>query len=376
MQIARQDLEKSQTELTVTVEPTEIQDALEKAANKLSETIQIPGFRGGRAPYEVMKRAVGEARLLEEAFQGIVLATLPRAIEREKLEIAGAPQIDPINLARNPIVYKARMSLLPRVTIKNYQSLTVDRQAVAISDDDVEKTIQQLRRLRAKETLVTRSAQKDDRVEIDFTISLGNVPIDGGAGKKHPVVLGSGQLIVGFEERLIGMKTGEEQTFDLTFPEDYHAKNLAGRATQVAAKMGNIYEIELPEVNDEFAKAVGQFQSVEELKKQVRENIQQERELREDQRYEGALVEALTKTATIEDLPENLVESELDKMFHELEADVARRGMSMEDYIQNIKKSREDLHKEWRERAGERLKMALAVRQVSIEENIDVSEER
>ena len=98
MQIARQDLEKSQTELTVTVEPTEIQDALEKAANKLSETIQIPGFRGGRAPYEVMKRAVGEARLLEEAFQGIVLATLPRAIEREKLEIAGAPQIDPINL--------------------------------------------------------------------------------------------------------------------------------------------------------------------------------------------------------------------------------------------------------------------------------------
>ena len=184
MQIARQDLEKSQTELTVTVEPTEIQDALEKAANKLSETIQIPGFRGGRAPYEVMKRAVGK-RACWKRFRGSSWRRFPERLSGRSWRSPALPQIDPINLRPgNPIVYKARMSLLPRVTIKNYQSLTVDRQAVAISDDDVEKTIQQLRRLRAKETLVTRSAQKDDRVEIDFTISLGNVPIDGGAGEK------------------------------------------------------------------------------------------------------------------------------------------------------------------------------------------------
>jgi trigger factor len=376
MNIARQDLEKSQVELTITVELSEVRGALEKASNKLSGTIQIPGFRGGKAPYEVMQRAVGEARILEEAFQGIVTETLPKAIEQEKIEIAGAPQIDVVKLAPgNPIVYKARISLLPRVTLQPYQSLSVERRAVTVTDEDVVKTIEQLRRLRAKETLVLRPARNGDRVEIDFTISLENVPIEGGVGTKHSVVLGSGQFVPGFEEQLIGMKTGEEKAFDLTFPKDYHAANLADRATTVKVNMGDVYEIELPDVNDEFAKAVGQFENMEALKKQIQENIQQEREMKEDQRYEGALVEALAKQATVGDLPENLVDSELDKMFHELETDVARRGMLVEDYLKHIKKSREELRAQWRSRAAQRLKMALTVRQVAIEEKIEVSED-
>lgn len=374
MKITKKDLEKNQVELVIEVSEEEIKPHLEKAATKMSAKTKLPGFRPGKAPYELVKNQFGEMAILQEALEFIVSDAYYKAVTREKLKTIGQPEIKLEKIAPgNPIVFKAVASLLPNVTLGEWQKLSIKKKETKASEDDIKKTIDQLSQMNVKEAIVERAAKNGDKVELDFEVLINNAVIEGGKNPKYPIVLGEGKMIPGFEEQIVGLKTGDDKKFNLKFPDKYFQKNLAGKEATFKIKVLNVYERETPKLDDEFAKMLG-FDTVEKLKQQVEENISQDKQNKEQQRVEGEAIQEVIKSSEIEDLPEPLVHNELHKMIHELEHSITSQGMDMAGYLKSINKTQEDLHTDFRPQAIERVKAALVLRQISVEEKIGVDE--
>jgi trigger factor len=251
----------------------------------------------------------------------------------------------------------------------------VDKKTVAVEQKDIDETLVNLQKMFGKEKRVQRPAQKGDKLEIDMNTYVDNVPIDGGESKNHPIMLGEGQFIPGFEDNLVGLGEGQSKEFDLKFPKEYHRKDLAGKPVSFKVKAHSIFEIELPPLDDSFAKMVGQFEKLDDLRKQVEENVHEEKKQKEQQRWELAVIDEIVKRSTFEEIPDLVIESELHKMLHELEHEVTEQGMKFEDYLASIKKSREDLEKEFRPRAVKRIQTALALRAIADKEKITVADD-
>lgn len=374
MNITRKDIGKSQAELRIELSIEEVRSQLENATQKISEQTKIPGFRPGHVPYEVLVKHINEQAIYEEALQKIVEKSYPKALEQEKIEVVGMPKIEVEKLApNNPIVYKAIVSLVPTITLGDYKKLNSKRKKTSVTDKEINDTLQGLQNMRAKETASTKPAQKGDRVIIDFTISRDNVVIDGGSAKKHPVIIGEGHYIPGLEDSLIGMKKDEEKTCPLTFPKDYHEKNLADQKVQFTTKVHDIFSRELPIMNDEFAQGFGKFKNLQELKDQITKNISQDLDQKEEHRFELALVDEVLGSSKISELPEILLEYEAKKMLHELEHDLKNQGGSMEGYLQSIKKTKEELEKDFRPKAEHRVKSALITREIALKESLNAN---
>ncbi|MBU1202565.1 trigger factor [Patescibacteria group bacterium] len=374
MQITKKDLEKNQVELTIEVSVEEIKPHLEKAAQKISAQHKLPGFRPGKAPLEMVKNKFGEMMLLQEALDFVISDSYFKAITREKLEAVGQPQINVEKMApNNPIVYKAIVSLLPKVTLGEWQKEEVKRQEAKATQEDIDKTLEQLATMNVKETVADRISKKGDKVEVDFEVLIDKVVIEGGKNHKYPVVLGENKMIPGFEDHLVGLKAKDKKEFELKFPDKYFEKNLAGKLATFKVEVVAVYEREMPKLDDTFAKTIG-FESLTKLKEQLEQNITQDKELKERQRLEGELISALVKSATIGDVPENLIENEIHKMSHELEHNIRSQGMDMAGYLKSINKTQEDLKKDFKPQALERIKAALVLRQLSIEEKLKVEE--
>lgn len=373
MNISKKDLGKNQIELTIEVATQELKPFLEKAATKLSQTNKIPGFRPGKAPYDLVVKQLGEMNVYQAALDNIINETFYKAITQEKLETVGRPDIKIEKIAPgNPVVYKATVSLLPVVTLGDWKKLSVQKKEVKVTDEEVDKTIEQLQSMGVKETLVQRTAQLKDKVEVDFEVLINKAIIEGGKNTKYPVVIGDNRMVPGFEDQLIGMKAGEEKEFELKFPDKYFQQYLAGKLATFKVKMLNVYERELPKLDDTYAKTIG-FDSVEKLKTQLKSNIKQDKEFKEKQRVEGEAITAIVKASTINDLPDNLIDNEIHKMIHELEHNIRQQGGEMAGYLKAIKKTEEDLHQDFRPQAIERVKAALVLRQLALVEKIQTS---
>lgn len=374
MKVTLQHLPKSSVALTIELTPDEVRPFLERAAAKLSERRTIPGFRPGKVPYEVMRKAVGDDVIFHEALEPIVRATLPQAIQEQKLVTVGAPNVEIIKLAPdNPLIYKATLGLLPKVSLGDYKSLKVERKPVEVTDEEVNKLVLELRASRAAEKLVPRQAQMDDKVELDFTAYLDKVPVEGGTSKTHPLILGSKSFVPGFEEQIIGMKAGEEREFTLRFPKDYYKKNMADRDVEFKVRVVSVFERALPETNDEFAKSFGNFITLAELKEHLQKNRLEEKEREEKERFELSMLEKIVEVSRIEDMPDSLVNGELDKMVDELKSSISYQGMDFARYLESIKKTEEDVRKDLRPQAERRMKLSLITRAIADAEHIEIS---
>ena len=234
--------------------------------------------------------------------------------------------------------------------------------------------MEDIKKSRAENTAVNRPAQKGDRVEIDFLAQVDGAIIEGGESKQHPLVLGEGHFMPGFENELVGLKENETKKFSLEAPSDYHKKDLAGKAVDFEVKMCLVQERKLPEINDELARSLGRFGSLEELKSSLAEGLKAEKEARAKDERRAKIATALVKNINAE-LPEELVELELDKMSAELEDSLAHMNLDQESYLAHLKKTPQDLKKDWRPQAEKRIKVSLALRQIARHENIEVSEE-
>jgi trigger factor len=375
-------IEGSQIEVVVTVDWEDWKIFIDEAVTDLSKEIKTPGFRKGKAPRNIVQQKVGSGLILEEAANKAIQKTYKEIVASEKIDAIGAPKAQLLKIAEgNELQYKVVTAVVPIAKIKPWKNEVKKinkeyaNKKIEISDEDVEKELLQIAGSRVQLVEVDREAKDGDSVLIDFKVTQDGVPIEHGTSKKHPLILGRGVFIPGFEENLIGMKTGEEKSFELNFPKEYHDKNLAGKLAKFEVKIGVVQERITPEVSDAFAKSLGKFEDLASLRKNIREGLLEEKTKEQAESRKAALIEVLIK-ATEVSLPEVLVHEELHKMLGEFEMQLGGMGgMTLDVYLEQIKKTKEDIEKEWQPQAEKRVIAALALEEVAKEEEIESSAE-
>lgn len=380
-----------------------------KAAILLSEENDIEGFRRSKAPYDIVKNRFGEMAIYERAAELAIRQNYTElwqkaASETQKKEFIpiGKPEITITKLAPgNDLEFKIKMALLPEVELPDYKliarKILKQKKAISVEEEEIQKTLAWIRESRAPLITVDRAAQKGDLVEIDFEVRQEGVKIEGAESKGHPLTIGQGNFLPGFEDQLLGMKSGEEKTFALIAPEDWHDKTLAGKEVEFKIAVKLVQEKKIPELNDDFVKNLGNFSSVEALKNNVREGLTQEKTEKEKQRIHTLLIGEISSLLKIE-IPEILISTELDKMLQELKTGIENMQMKWPDYLLHInpirsqtpvasadateshqtsngvKKAEEELKKEWKGEAEKRVRAALILRRIAREEKIEPNE--
>lgn len=363
-------LEKSQVELTITVEPKDYKKDLESAAVRISERAAIKGFRPGKAPYEMVKQQVGEIKIIEEAMQSIVERNFFMAAKESKLDTVGMPQITITKIAPgNDLVFTATVALLPTIKLGDLATVKVKHKAKEITDQEIDNVLNDLKKMQTKEIVKPEVAAKEDKVIINMEMFLDKVPVEGGQAPNHQVYLSESHYIPGLAEQLVGLKKDDTKEFSLKFPKDHYQKNLAGRDIDFKVKVNEVYRLEHPEVNEEFAKTLGQ-ESVEKLKNILRENLAQEAKQKDEQKIEIEILDQMIESAEFSEIPDVLINAEKNKIFQELKYSLENQGIDMEKYLKDLKKTEEDIYKDFAEQALRRVKAALLSRQVALENKI------
>lgn len=368
-------LAKSQAELAFTITPADYQKDVEQAAVRLSERAAIKGFRPGKAPYEMVKQQLGEQKILEEALQPIVQREYFVAVQKEKLDAVGAPSVSVQKLASgNDLQFSATVAILPALTLPDLASIKIETNNVSVGEKEVGETLDNLKKMQPKEVIKHGAATKEDKVVIAMEMFLDKVPVEGGQAPQHQVYLNEAHYIPGLADQLVGLKKDDAKEFSLKFPPDHYQKHIAGKNVDFKIKVNDVFTLEYPTLDDAFAKNLGQ-ESLIKLKEILMANLTREAEQKEDQRVEQAILEAMIEKTEFGELPDILVDSEKRKMFYELKNDLERRGVSMEKYLMDIKKTEAQIANDFTEGAIKRAKAALISRQVAKDNNISVSKE-
>lgn len=370
MKCETKQLEKSQTELVITIAPEEYQKFLERAAREISEHAAIKGFRPGHAPYEQVKSAVGEMKIYEHALEHIVRRFYTDATTEQKLDTVGMPKIELEKLAPgNDIVFKATVAILPEVKLPDVASIKAERKDAAVADADVDRVLDDVRKMRASEVIKNGAAGETDKVVVDMDMSKDGVPLEGGQARNHGVYLSEEYYIPGLQKELVGLKKDDEKEFKLTMSADHYQKQYAGQEIAFKVKVHDVYERQLSELNDEFAKGLGQ-ETLVALRSLIKDNLTNEAKQKEEQRVEIALLDQLIDGSTIGVIPDILIEAEKDKMWFELKRGVEQQGMVWEEYLKSIKKSEDELRAGFAEHAMRRAKAGLVSRALAKEQNL------
>jgi len=368
-------LKNSEIELVVTFSHDEIKERLPQAASQISEHIEIKGFRAGKAPLEKVIEKVGAVKVYEQAGEYLARKSYTEILTKEKIEPLTQPKIDFEKVAPdNDFVYKATLTTIPSVEVGDIKSIKVKDVNVNISEKEVNKVIEDLKEYSASEVLEDKPAELGDKVEVDFEGFKDNVPFDGGKASNYALILGKGQMIPGFEEGIVGMKKDEEKEIKLKFPKEYHVKSLAGQPVDFKIKLNAIYKRTLPKEDDTFAKLHGK-ETFEELKKAVKTNLENEETTKQNQRIELEIIEQLIKKSTFGELPDVLVNQELDKMLNELKQNLMQQGLKFEDYLLQLKKSEPELRIDLSPQAVDRVKASLLTRSIYTQNNMVVSDD-
>ncbi|MCC6639321.1 trigger factor [Candidatus Falkowbacteria bacterium] len=365
----------SEVVLTVTFEHEEIAKKLETAAAKVSEHVEIKGFRKGFAPLDKVIAQAGEMVVYEHAAEMLVKNSYPDILTKEHIEPLTQPQIKFEKLApQNEFVYTATFIQIPTVTVGDLKSISVKDAHVEVTQQEVDKVIQELREYSATEALVDREAKMGDIADVNFVGYKDGVAFEGGSASNYKLPLGKKQMIPGFEEGVVGMKKGETKELALTFPQDYHNASFAGVKVTFTVTVNDVFERVLPEVNDSFALLHGK-KTLEELTNQIRHNLEHEHIHKQNQRVELEIIEQLIKKSTFGDIPQVLVNQEIEKMLQELSMNVMQQGLQFSEYLTHIKKTEAELRLDFAVQATERVKAALLTRAIYIQNNMNVSDE-
>ena len=368
------DLPKSQKEISVEISVEEMEKYMNQALDKLSKNIKLDGFRDGKVPKGVAEKQLGDAAIFEEASQFAIQDSYLKIIKENKLNPLGQPKAEITKAAPgNSFEYKIIISIIPEVKLGDYKTVSGKVEIKKIDDEMVEQEVKTLQKKKASYITKNESAEKGDRVEIDFETRVGGVKLEGGESKNHPLVLGQGNFIPGFEDKIIGMKKDEEKEFDLVFPENYK-KDLAGKKASFKVKINLVQKVNLPEINDEFAKGLGKFENLEGLKKNIKKGMTIEEEGKAREKFRVELVDQVAEKTTVE-IPEIMIESELDNMINEFKNNITQTGIEFDEYLKNVKTNLEKLKTEWQPMAEKRTKTGLVMREISLQEEIKISDE-
>lgn len=375
-----QTLPRSQVELEVEISARDLAQFRETALKNLAGRITIKGFRPGKAPLSLVEQELGSDKINEQTLHAALEETYPEAVRNRGLETIGSPEVAIMKFAPgNPLVYKAKVSVLPEVRLPDYKGIAADvflkeKKDTVVGEKEVEEALAWLQKSRATFRLVSRPAQQGDLVEIDFETRANGVNVENGTSKNHPLIIGEGGFLPGFEDHIIGLEAGKEKEFSLNAPENYYVKNLAGKELHFTVKVNAVQERTFPLLDDDFARSMGGFESMRQLKERVREGMTLEKEQKEKERVRLKVVEAIAFACAFE-IPRVLIDYEMEKMFAELARSASRVGLKFDDYLSQIKKTKDELTNELRPDAEKRVRIALVLKEIAKKEQVTVSEE-
>lgn len=372
-----ENLPGSQVKIIITVPADRFEKHIQQAAEELSNNLKIDGFRPGKIPRNIVEKNIGMEKLLYEGAEKAIRKHYADVILDNKIEAIGQPKVVIKKIAKNnDLEFEATATVMPKVELENWQdevrkiNKDFSGKKTEAKPEEVQRELDFLAKQRAKIITVNREAKNGDQLEIDFEVSVGGVPIEGGTAKKHQVIIGEGKFIPGFEENLVGLKTGREKEFELEFPEDYHQKNIAGKKAKFRVKIHLVQQRQVPKINDEFAKGIGKFENLQQLKDSLRKGIEHEIKHRNKDSQRRKIIDVLIKKTQAE-IPHLLIDSEVGRMMGELEQEIARLGLDKQTYFQQAGTSEQKMKEQWKkEAAPNRVKSALALRQISKQQKI------
>lgn len=376
MSVQVENLEKSMAKLTVTVSAGDFEKALQRAYQKQKKNISIPGFRKGKVPRQVIEKMYGAGVFYEDAANGILPGAYADAAKESGLDITSTPQIDVTQIEKGKdFIFTATVALKPDVVLGQYKGVEVPKVDRTVTDEDVDKALKDEQEKNARQiTVEDGGAENGDSVVMDYEGKIDGEPFEGGSAKNHTLVLGSGSFIPGFEDGLIGVKGGETRDVEVTFPEDYHAEELKGKKAVFTCKVEKVTRKELPELDDEFAQEVSEFDTLDEYKADVRKNLETKKEEAARQEIKDNAVSKAAQNSTIE-IPAPMIDTQADRMIDNFARRLQAQGMSMQQYMQFTGSDENMMREQVKPQAEIQIRNQLTLEKIAETENIQVSDE-
>ena len=369
-------LSSNKVKLNFTVEPEKFEEGIKKAYQKMVKKINIPGFRRGKAPMKVIEAHYGESVFYEDAFDAIFPELYQAALTEHNVDVVDRPELDveQIGLGKE-LKFSVEVIVRPDVTLGAYKNLGIVKTVDEVTEDDVKAEIERARDRASRWIEVTdRAAKLDDQVNINYAGFLGEEQFQGGTAENHDLILGSGSFIPGFEDQLVGAEIGADVDVNVTFPEQYHSEELAGKAVVFHVHVNSIREKEMPELDEDFVKEVSETaNTVDEYKTEIRERLESQAENRAESAFENEVIEKVVENAEV-DIPAAMIEDQIDNMLRDMEMRMMYQGMKLDDYFKYTGQTREQVREMYKAPAEERVKTQLVVAAVMKAEEIKADE--
>ena len=365
--------EKNQVELEISIDKKVFDEEVSRVFKKNVAKMTVPGFRKGKAPRAVIEKMYGKGVFYDDAINNLLPAAYEEAVKESKEDVVSQPEFEIVSIDDNGVVLKAKVFVKPEVKIENYKGIEAEKTVKKATAEEVNQEIESVRMRNSRMIDITdRAAQKDDTAVIDYEGFVDGVAFEGGKGEKHPLRLGSGQFIPGFEEQVIGHNVGDSFDVNVTFPTEYHAENLAGKEAVFKVTVHELKYNELPELDDEFAKDVSEFDTFAEYKADVKAKIQKKHDKEADNYVEEQIIDALIEKLEA-DIPEAMIDTEAENLLRDYDNNLRMQGMNLSDFVKYTGMSLDNLREQFRPRAERQVKTRLALEKIAEIEKIKVA---
>lgn len=376
MSVTVENLEKNMAKLTITVAADEVDKAMQNVYIRNKSRYSVPGFRKGKASRAMLEKMYGKGLFLEDAVNNILPAEYSKAVDESGVDVVSEPQIDFVQVDPDKdLIFTATVAVKPPVELGQYKGVEIPKADLEVTEAEINDYLKREAEKNAtNKTVEDRAAKDGDIATIDFDGSVDGVAFDGGKGENYPLTIGSGTFIPGFEEQIVGHNVGDTFDVNVTFPEDYNASELAGKAAVFACRLNKLEEKVLPEIDDEFASEVSEFETLDEYKAHIAKTEKEKKEIQAERSREAAAVRAAVANAAIE-VPAPMIDTEAKQMVDEFAQNLQSQGMQLEQYLQYFGQTRDQMVETMKDRAEERIRERLVLEAVGKAENIEVSEE-
>ena len=366
----------NEVKLEITVEAEKFENAMKKVYFQNAKYINIPGFRKGKAPMNIVEKYYGAQIFYEDAFNDVATQSYGEALDENNIDAVSRPVVDIVQMEKGKdLIFTAVVQVKPEVELGKYKGISLKKVEYKVEDKDVEKELKQMQDRNSRlVTVDDRPLENGDIATIDFEGFVDGVAFEGGKAEGHELEIGSGAFIPGFEEQLVGMKIDEEREIKVTFPKEYFSKDLAGKDATFKVKLHEIKKKELPELDDEFAKDVSEFDTLDELKASIKERLEKDNEQKAKYEIEDAAIKAVCEEAKV-DIPSGMIEMEVEHMMQDFNQRLSYQGLNMEQYLKMIGKTEDEIKKEYEPQAKDSIKSRLTLEAIKKAEKIEASDE-
>ena len=377
MSLQVENMEKNMAKLTIEVSAEELEKAIQGAYLKQRNKISVPGFRKGKVPRQMIEKMYGAEIFYEDAANALIPTAYGKAYDECELDIVSQPKVEVVQLEKGkPFIFTAEVAVKPEVTLGEYKGLSVDKVSNRVTAKEVDAKLEEEQKKNARTVVVEdRAVQDGDEVVLDFEGFVDGVAFEGGKGENYPLTIGSGSFIPGFEEQLIGAEAEKEVEVNVTFPEEYHSEDLAGKAAVFKCTVHEIKAKELPELDDEFAAEVSEFDTLDAYKADIKAKIKEQKIADGNRKKEDQVVEKAVANATME-IPEAMIDTQVNQMAQDFAQRIQQQGLSMEQYFQFTGMTAESMMEELRPQAVKRIETRLVLEAIAKAENIEITDER